>query len=418
MKKLKYLLLLVFIIPFVASALTLEECRKNASLFTTINGTYDITYCYRAACSSYSNGTWNYVNIGRGNAIKTSNKPYSCSNGNTNPYTKWISNGCAAFSGSCNVTPAKYCNMVQHVDCNLKKDGSVYQGGGNNNPGGGGNGGGNGGGGTTTNNNGGGGGGSKSSKKTTTLTTKTPGGSRVIITTTDKPDNTDSTRPTVETTTTEPPKSGNTNITKILLNGVDLKYHNEYNEYTVKVKKGVRELEVMVETEDPKTFTHIEGAYDMPDEDSEITIIVEAENGDTKTVIINVRRYEGESSDCNIANIAMTGYEINHFDKTNYDYQLGIKGKTKSINFEIIPSDPLHAEYEIIGNENLQNNSVITINVKAEDGTMCYYNIKVKKMSGFWKVVFIIVIITIVLLLAVYFIYRYLKRSKNQYEYE
>ena len=294
--------------------------------------------------------------------------------------------------------------MYKNVDCSKKSNGQAYSGG--STP-------------TTT-------------QATQTVTTKTTkanttttsrksnsGTTRTIISTTKKT-TTDNTRPvtTEETTTTEPPKSNNLKINFITINGVDIKYRDDFSDYTIKLKKGVKNLDIVVDTEDKTAKVFINGANDIPDEDSTVTIEVVAENGDKKVINIAVKRYEGESSDCNIANIAISNYEINHFDKNKYEYTLSVSGKTKALSMEIIPSDPLHADYEVQGNENLQNNSVVTIAVKAEDGNMCYYTIKIRKTSSFWLILFIIIIVTVLLLLAGYLVYRFIKRSKNQYEYE
>ena len=404
MKKLKYLLLFVFAIPFVVSAATGQNnlsayaCQQSATAAggaKAISSSAEYVRCYRVGCSSFENGTWNKYNWW--------SDSYYCTNGNRNPYKKVTSDGCSSYTGKCSAKPEIWCTSVSTIDCTRKADGSAYNGG-STTP-------------STTKNRG------ATTKKGTSPTTKTPGGSRTIITTTDKKNTTTTGRPVVpteptETTTTAPVYSSNLNVNKILINGTDIKYRNEYTEYTIKLKKGIKDLEVVVETEDPSTVTYVEGAHNMPDGDTSVQIIVEAENGDQKTITINIKRYEGESSDCNIANIAISDYELNHFDKNNFEYTLNVKGKTKALNMEIIPSDPLHADYEIQGNEKLENNSVITVQVKAEDGNMCYYHIKIRKASSFWMILVIIIIVTVALLLAGYLVYRYLKRSKNQYEYE
>lgn len=404
MKKLKYLLLIVLLMPFIVSATTgsstIDEntCKNIATAASGgkgISSQLEYIKCYRAGCSTFENGTWNKINQFSDN--------YYCTNGNDNPYITVTSDGCKPYSGTCNAETVKWCTTVSMIDCTRKKDGTAYSG-------------------ATTpvvpkpDK-------KKSSESKQSQPRRTSGGSRVIIPTTEKKNSETTGRPVVPTdptttTTTEPVPSSNLNVTKITLNGTDIKYRNEYSEYTIKLKKGIRDLDVVVEVEDPNTEVYVEGSHNMPDEDTTISIIVEAENGVQKIITINVKRYEGESSDCNIANIAITDYEINHFDKNNFEYTLNVKGKTKALNMEIIPSDPLHAIYEVQGNEKLENNSVVTIQVKAEDGNMCYYHIKIRKTSSFWLILFIIIIVTIGLLLAGYFVYRYLKRSKNQYEYE
>ncbi|MCR5224007.1 MAG: hypothetical protein K6C11_02555 [Bacilli bacterium] len=400
MKRIKYLLLLLLMPAFVSaytgsSGMTVYECRAFADLYTNIKTSYEYKYCYRAACST--TGKWNLGNM-------TGMSGYRCTNGNAEPFTEWKSDGCTNFSGSCQVNSGIYCTRVQNIDCTRKKDGSPYNTVGT----------------TTTAYSGGGQRPVVTANTTTSGTKKTTkrtgaGTTKVIIPVTTTEAATEATRPVVQT---EPAKSNNLNINSITINGTDIKYRNGYDEYTIKLPYGVADLDIIVDTEDEKTVTYIEGAYDMPDTDTDIAVNVTAEDGSTKTIKIHVVRYTGESDDCNIANIAITDYELNNFDKNNYQYNLRVARKTKSLYMEIIPSDPLHATVEVLGNNNLANNSTITINVKAENGTLCTYHITVKKSSGLWIPVLITIVVLAILITAGIFIYRYIKRSKDMYKYE
>ena len=395
MKKLKYLLL-ILLMPVIASAYTGSygmsgsECVAFADYFKTLSGSYEYKYCYRAGCST--NGTWNIANM-------SASSGYRCSNGNAEPYAKWSSDGCSKFSGSCTINQGVYCTRVKTVDCNKKSDGSPYN--------------------SPT---------QKTSSvaqpsktvtaKTTKSTTKTRatggGGNKTTkpVTTTST---SEVTRPAVET---EPVKSNNLNIAYITVEGKDLHYVNGYDNLTIRVAHGTNDLNITVSTEDPKTRVEIEGANNMPDEDCVIKIKVIAEDGSEKEIKINVERFTGESDKCLLANIAISDYELKDFDKNKYVYNLKVDRKTKSLYMDIIPVDPLHSTVEVLGNNNLANNSVVTINVKAENGKLCTYNITIKKSSGLWIPVVIIVIITGILLAAGYFVYRYIKRSKDMYQYE
>lgn len=400
MKKLKYLLL-ILLMPVIASAYTgsygmsANECVAFSDYFKMLTGTYEYKYCFRAACST--TGSMNIANMSAGSG-------YRCANGNAEPYTKWTSDGCATFTGSCKVTSPTYCTKVLLVNCDKTKSGADYK-----NP-------------TKTTS------GTPGTNPTRTVTAKptqtqtqtktrktNSGTSKIIVPVTSETTTGETTRPVVET---EPIKSSNLNIQYIRINDVDLKYINGYDEYTIKLPYGVLDLDVTVSAEDEKTMTYIEGAYNMPDEDTVINIRVVAEDGSEKNIKINVKRYTGESGDCNLANIAITDYELKNFDKNNYQYILKVNRKTKSLYMDIVPSDPLHATVEVLGNNNLSNNSVVTINVKAENGKLCTYNISIKKTSGAWIPVVVIVIIAGVLIAIGYFVYRYIKRSKDQYQYE
>ena len=84
----------------------------------------------------------------------------------------------------------------------------------------------------------------------------------------------------------------------------------------------------------------------------------------------------------------------------------------------VVPTQELSATYEIRGNENLKNKSVIDIVVLSADGNECNYQIKVKKNSNTWKYVLLILLLIGALATAVYFLYKYLKKSKGKYKYE
>ena len=398
MKRLKYLLLVLLCMPFVAGAVTgssgmdYNACKAFADIGQLIKGSYEYKYCYRAMCST--SGKWNLGNM-------VSSSGYRCVNGNPTPYNKITSDGCTSFSGTCKANSGSYCTKVQLIDCDKNPDGSAYnaptqptptQGGPRPTP-------------TVSN--------STTTSKSTT--SRKPGSRKTIIPLTTKETTTEATRPSVST---EPAKSSNLNINYITINGTDINYRNGYDYYNIQLPYGVRDVDIIVDTEDEKTITYIEGAYDMPDEDTTIKVKVTAEDGSEKVITIDVTRYSGESKDCTIANIALTDYELPNFDKNNYNYMLKINRKTKSLYMEIIPSDPLHATVEVLGNNNLQNNSIVTINVKSESGALCTYNISVKKSSGLWIPVVITVIVLIILIVAGIFIYRYIKRSKDMYKYE
>ena len=106
------------------------------------------------------------------------------------------------------------------------------------------------------------------------------------------------------------------------------------------------------------------------------------------------------------------------FDSNTYDYKLKIKKKVKSLDI-LVETLSETATYEIKNNENLKNNSQITITVTAENGDELNYNILIKKSSNFG----LVVIIILVLGAAGYAVYRLiinLPRDKDDegYDYE
>ena len=60
------------------------------------------------------------------------------------------------------------------------------------------------------------------------------------------------------------------------------------------------------------------------------------------------------------------------------DGKLKFSGDEKSLDIEVFLNDS-SSKYKIIGNDNLENNSVIRIEVLAQDGSIRVYKIKISK---------------------------------------
>lgn len=372
-------------VPTASSNISYSQCLAFSDAFRTISdamgGTYYYKWCYRATCSY---GVYNKANM-------VANYGYRCQNGNGTPYTNVTSDGCKSYSGSCNTSNSTYCTKVTYIDCNRTSSGAPYQGG------------------TTT------------TKKTTTTTTT----ARISKTTTKKTTTTKRTTtkktttiPTSTTsTTTARPISNNTNIKNLTINKTEIGYKNSKDTYTIKLPYDVSSVDVFVELEDERSTYEVTGNSEMPNEEHQIKIVVTAESGEKRTVTINVKRYTTESNDCNLANIYIEDYSLD-FSKNVYDYKLKLPKNVTSLDLEVVVSDEENATYEIQGNEKLKNNSKVVIEVKAEDGTLCYYTIKIKKSSNAWKYIVLIVLLLGALITASVFLYRYLKKSKGKYKYE
>lgn len=382
----------IYAAPVGSSNLDYSSCYAFADVFKTIStseGSYYYKYCYRATCS---NGVYNKANM-------VSTSAYRCQNGNGTPYTEMTSDGCSGYSGSCSVSRTYYCTRVLYVDCNRRSDGSSFN--------------------TTTTTR------RTTTKRTTTKrttkrTTTTRRTTTKKKTTTKRPittnNNTTNSQNTTTTTTTAL-LLNNTNISSILINDTDINYSNSRDTYNIKLPYDVDSVEISVTLEDPAATYTVEGNTGMPNEDHQIIITVTAQDGSTRTITINVGRYSGESNDCTLANIFMEDYDLD-FSRTVYEYNLSLPKSVRSLDLEIVPSDELHAQYEVHGNENLEHNSEVEILVLAEDGTECVYTITIKKSSDTWKYILLILILVGVLGVAVYFLFKYLRKSKGKYKYE
>ena len=395
----KSLILIIGIFMFVSSTvlaaptgssnISFGECYRFADGFKTIGtneGSYYYKYCYRATCGSDSKYTLDPM---------TSIATYRCQNGNYEPYSQITSDGCSKYSGTCKTGSNPYCTRVEFVDCNRKKDGSVYQ---------------NGGSGTTTKPT------TPGNNKTTTTRANSSGGNKTT-TTSRRVTTTGFTAPTHTTTTTLPQISSNNNIKSIKINGQDVRYKQDKSEYSVKLPYDMTDIEFTVELESKRATYQVIGNTNMPNEDTVVKVIVTAENGDTREVNFNITRYSVETSDCTLANIFIEDYSI-EFSKNKYDYTLTLPKNVKSLDMVVVPTQEQSATYEIRGNENLKNKSVIDIVVLSADGSEGNYQIKIRKTSNTWKYFLLVILLIGALVTAFYFLYKYLKKSKGKYKYE
>ena len=145
--------------------------------------------------------------------------------------------------------------------------------------------------------------------------------------------------------------------------------------------------------------------------------MVTAEDGSLRIYKINISFEDVLDDNNRLAKLEVSGYNLS-FDSNTYDYKLKIKKKVKSLDI-LVETLSETATYEIKNNENLKNNSQITITVTAENGDELNYNILIKKSSNFG----LVVIIILVLGAAGYAVYRLiinLPRDKDDegYDYE
>ena len=403
MKKIKLLLLLTialfgfttsaYAIPHGSSGMSVGECLTFADAFHTITineGSYYYRYCFQVSCS---NGSYIKTN-------KVISYGYRCANGNYDPYNKVTSDGCSRYNGSCSGNKGNpYCTSVTFVDCNKNSNGTPYVK--PTNP-------------TTTK--------VQTTKATTQGTTKGTTKNTTRKTGGGRTNPASITIPASSSATTEKPterrKSNNTNITKITINETEIKqYTNKKSTYTIDIPEDITELAVDVVLEDPLSIYVVEGNTGLTCEDSELRIIVTAEDGTTKVVKFKITHSNGKSNDCSLANIYIEEYPID-FSKNEYVYKLTLPKNVSSLDMEVIPTDELNAKYSIENNEKLKHNSVVKVIVIAQDGTECDYEIHISKNSNFWKLLVVIVLIVGGLIVAIVFLYRYLKKSKGKYKYE
>lgn len=93
--------------------------------------------------------------------------------------------------------------------------------------------------------------------------------------------------------------SGNTELKSLKISGgvMNPEFSREVSEYTVTVDAGVKKLIISAEAEDPSATVKVKGADSLKIGENQITVIVTAQNGDTKDYnIVAICEEEQESS--------------------------------------------------------------------------------------------------------------------------
>lgn len=163
-----------------------------------------------------------------------------------------------------------------------------------------------------------------------------------------------------------------------LSNGV-ITFDKNTFEYETKVLYDTSKIEVLAVPEKETSTVKVTGNENLKVGENLITITVKAENGKTSDYKIKVTRLnEGETlgDNANIKDIKVAGYDL-PFEYDRKDYKLVINDEDK-LDITVVMDDP-SATYEIKGNENLKDGSIIQIITKSLDGTNNTYTIEVTK---------------------------------------
>ena len=154
----------------------------------------------------------------------------------------------------------------------------------------------------------------------------------------------------------------------------------EIENYNVVVPSNVDSISIYSTLTDAKS-KYVEGygnrTVDLNNTDTEILIKVKAENGDIKTYTINITR-EFEASAI-ISNITINNYEID-FNSSILEYNIKIKDEKKlDFNIELAKEE---YSYDIIGNSDLTNGSVIIVKGNGNNKTIEYkFNISTSNID-------------------------------------
>ena len=215
------------------------------------------------------------------------------------------------------------------------------------------------------------------------------------------------------TTTTTKSLSSNNYLSTITVDGEEIEnFSKNTSKYFVKVENDVSTISIEAEAEDEKAKVEIDGPDTLKIGDNEYTISVTSENDTTKFYkVIVTRNEEDESSNTDIDNIKVKGYNLN-FDKNSKTFYLSINKNTTKLNIEVTLDDE-KSNYEIKGNENLKDGSIVKIIVTAEDGSTDTYRIIIQKDSKS-NVPLIIILISSIIIIGIVVFVLIKRKNKNK----
>lgn len=330
-------------------------------LFPCIINAEQRTYSATATCGS------NY-NVNRNDFVYDNPKTYTCSNGNTNPYTTTIQDSCITQSQNvCYPGDIVKCSVTLDYDCSKTTSGAEYV--------------------TTT-------------KKTTTKRRST-------------------TKSTTTITTTTIPIPSNTKLSSLVLSSGNINFNKDTYEYSINVDSNVNSIDVTAIPEDKTSRVEILNNTNI-ENGSVIRIIVTGTDNSTSEYKINVsKEVYIMSSNAKLKSLSVEGYTLSFNSKIN-EYTLVIDGEDKELNIDYEAEDE-KSNVIITGNSNLSDGSKIVLDVTAEDGTLNSYtiNITVKRKSNILSILFIIILILAIVAGAYYMYKKFIVSKKGEkYEYE
>ena len=194
---------------------------------------------------------------------------------------------------------------------------------------------------------------------------------------------------TTRTTTTKPTTtkagSNNNNLSDLIVDGYPFAFNKNVVEYSITVPEDVTSVNVRATTDDKKASFKVIGANELSNGHNNVKVVVEAENGSTKTYYIDVFREgevkgveENKSYDSSLSSIKPSvGILSPVFNKETYNYIVYLPYEQDKISFSATASDS-KSTVEIDSNDELSVGvNIVSIKVTSEGGSESTYLIKV-----------------------------------------
>ena len=194
---------------------------------------------------------------------------------------------------------------------------------------------------------------------------------------------------TAATTTTQAPKSNNANLKTLVVKTSDdsiveltPKFDTSVTEYNATVTSNVKTINIETTMEDSHaTAVLSKNATEelKAGENNKIIITVTAEDGTKRAYTLNIKR-EALTADATLRTLIIKEAKNFKLVDDKYTYKVKVNNNVKALTLDIETTDD-NAIYEIEGNEDLKDGSVVKITVTAEDGTKKVYTLNISKVS-------------------------------------
>ena len=173
-------------------------------------------------------------------------------------------------------------------------------------------------------------------------------------------------------------KSNDATLKSLSLSNGKINFKSDNFLYNVDVGYDVDNIEVEAIPNDSKAKVEIVRSDVLEVGKNTIEVIVTAEDGTKAIYVVIINRKEKLSSDASIKDLVIKNYDL-EFKTDIYNYVLAIDGE-KKLDIKVILNDN-KAKYTIKGNNDLNGDSIIEIEVIAEDGSSQVYKIDINKLS-------------------------------------
>ncbi|MBQ7136635.1 MAG: cadherin-like beta sandwich domain-containing protein [Bacilli bacterium] len=170
-------------------------------------------------------------------------------------------------------------------------------------------------------------------------------------------------------------RNENANLKDLKINGEEIDFDKDIVYYTYNLEEDISKLEIDAIPEQESAKVEITGNEGLKSGKNVISIKVTAEDGSEKTYKVMVIKDEVDSKKGKgLKELTIKGYDID-FSSDKYEYIITIKDE-KKLNITTLVEEG--CDVEVVGNESLQDGSIIKIIVTDEEENSVIYKIKIK----------------------------------------